>query len=190
MIEFDVLPEDHRRAGDVATAARPRLHARAGALDARGGARAPRRPRFARVELDVDLKLPGYEGRVVDALRAHGLIERTLISTTVHAQRSCVLRELEPRLRLGWSVPRVRRDYTASKLTLLPAYLRDRACAAAAARGRRRPHRAPAAATRSWRTGGSSRRALARAVREAGGELYVWTVDDARADPAGSRRRA
>ena len=33
------------------------------------------------------------------------------------------------------------------------------------------------------RTGGSSRRALVRAVREAGGELYVWTVDDARAHP-------
>ena len=36
---------------------------------------------FAAVELDVDLKLPGYEARVVEALRAHGLLERTLVST-------------------------------------------------------------------------------------------------------------
>jgi glycerophosphoryl diester phosphodiesterase len=33
------------------------------------------------VELDVDLKLPGYEERAVDALREHGLIERSLVSS-------------------------------------------------------------------------------------------------------------
>ena len=58
---------------------------------------------------------------MVEALRAHGLIERTLIST-LYMRSLVVLRELEPRLRLGWSVPRVSRDYTTSKLTLLPAY--------------------------------------------------------------------
>ena len=76
---------------------------------------------FAHVELDVDLKLPGYERRVVEALREHGLIERTLVST-LYMRSLVVLRELEPRLRLGWSVPRVKRDYTASPVTLLPAY--------------------------------------------------------------------
>src|SRR5688500_12977478 len=76
---------------------------------------------FASVELDVDLKLPGYEERVVEALRTHGLVERTLISTQY--MRSLVrLRALEPRLRLGWSVPRVRKDYTQSWLFRLPAY--------------------------------------------------------------------
>src|ERR1700704_3644034 len=30
---------------------------------------------FAGIDLDVDLKLPGYELRVVDALREHGLLE-------------------------------------------------------------------------------------------------------------------
>ena len=99
------------------------------------------------MELDVDLKLPGYERRVVEALREHGLVERTLVSTLF--MRSLVaLRELEPRLRLGWSVPRVKRDYTASPLTLVPAYglLLERAAAAAA--DRRRRTCAPAAATR------------------------------------------
>ncbi len=75
---------------------------------------------FGDVELDVDLKLPGYEARVVDALRAHGLLERTLVSSQY--MRSLVaIRALEPRLRLGWSVPRVRRDYTKSWLYVLPA---------------------------------------------------------------------
>ena len=69
--------------------------------------------RFADVELDVDLKLPGYEERVVAALRDHGLVERTIVST-LYMRSLVVLRELEPRLRLGWSVPRVKKDYTRS----------------------------------------------------------------------------
>ena len=79
MIEFDVLPE-HRTPGRPA-AARPRLRARRRRADARGGPRAPRVSPFDGVELDVDLKLPGYEERVVDALREHGLIERSLVSS-------------------------------------------------------------------------------------------------------------
>ena len=38
------------------------------------------RPEFAALELDVDIKIPGYELRVVAALRDYGLIPRTLIS--------------------------------------------------------------------------------------------------------------
>jgi glycerophosphoryl diester phosphodiesterase len=130
------------------------------------------------VRLDVDLKLPGYEERVVDALRTHGLIERTLVSTMY--MRSLVrLRELEPALRLGWSVPRLRRDYSASPLTALPAYggllyLRRRVVRAA------RTHLAAGrcdALMVHWRL---VTRGLVRAVRGEGGELYVWTVDDAR----------
>ena len=74
---------------------------------------------------------------MVDALRAHGLVERTLVSSTF--MRCLVaVRALEPRLRLGWSVPRARRDYTASRLWMLPAYamvarIRRRLPAAAAA---------------------------------------------------------
>jgi tryptophan 2,3-dioxygenase len=51
------------------------------------------------VDLDVDLKLPGYEAGVVEALRAHGLVERSLVSTQY--MRSLVaIREIEPALRL------------------------------------------------------------------------------------------
>ena len=122
MIEFDVLPEDaHDPAGSRLLLAHDYEHLGPAPLTLDEGLAHLAEPTFAGVELDVDLKLPGYEARVVDALRAHGLVERTLASTLF--MRSLVtLRELEPRLRLGWSVPRVRRDWTRSLLTRVPAY--------------------------------------------------------------------
>ena len=119
---------------------------------------------------------------MVQALREHGLIERALVSTTF--MRSLVaVRALEPRLRLGWSVPRARKDYTRSWLYRIPAY-------AAIGRIKRRlpdAAREHLAAGRCdalmvhWRLVTAR---LVEAVGEAGGELYVWTVDDARPDPA------
>src|ERR1041385_3308562 len=64
--------------------------------------------RFAALEFDVDVKLPGYERRVVAALREFGLIERSLLSCTF-PQALARARAHEPSLRLGLSVPRVRR---------------------------------------------------------------------------------
>jgi glycerophosphoryl diester phosphodiesterase len=135
-------------------------------------------PEFAGIELDVDVKLPGYELRVIEALREHGLIERTLISGMFTSGLSQI-RAAEPTLRLGWSVPRVRRDYTTDMLTAIPAL--------AALTGYRAmlPRRVRAALLDGrydaimahWRV---VTPALLRAVRAGGGELYVWTVDDAR----------
>jgi glycerophosphoryl diester phosphodiesterase len=177
MIEFDVLPERHDApdAGrlllahdytvDIATA--PTLED--------GLAHLASSP-FRGVELDVDLKLPGYEERVVTALREHGLVERTLISS--NWMRSLVrIRALEPRLRLGWSVPRVKRDYTSSVLTKLPAYLGVRYVR----------RRLPAVVRHHIEAGRCDALmahwllvtpAVVEAVRGAGGELYVWTVDE------------
>jgi glycerophosphoryl diester phosphodiesterase len=87
------------------------------------------------------------------------------------------LRALEPRLRLGWSVPRVKRDYTASPLTLLPAY-------GLLLNARRRLPRVAAAHVRAGRCDALMAHykivtpRLVQALREAGGDLYVWTVDD------------
>jgi glycerophosphoryl diester phosphodiesterase len=78
---------------------------------------------------------------------------------------------------VGWSVPRVKRDYANSALTAVPAL------AALAAFRRLLPARA-AAALRSGRVDAIMAHwrlvtdRLARAVVDAGGELYVWTVDD------------
>lgn len=179
MIEFDVLPEDlddrehsplrlaHDYSYDVGRA--PTLEE--GLAHLAGVA-------FEAIELDVDLKLPGYEARVVEALRAYGLVERTLVSTQY--MRSLVeLRELEPALRLGWSVPRVKRDYTRSLLYAVPAY-------SFLLYARRRLPRVAAGHIAAGRCDAVMchfklvTTALLEAVRTEGGELYVWTVDDAR----------
>jgi glycerophosphoryl diester phosphodiesterase len=177
MIEFDVLPENQADpdAGRLLLA-----HDYSHGLDGvptleEGLAHLASLP-FAGVELDVDLKLPGYEARVVEALREHGLVERALVSSAW--MRSLVeIRALEPRLRLGWSVPRVKRDWTASWATKLPAYAGIVYVRA----------RLPGVVARHMAAGRCDALMahwlmvtprLVRVVREAGGELYVWTVDE------------
>ncbi|HYM54923.1 MAG TPA: glycerophosphodiester phosphodiesterase [Solirubrobacteraceae bacterium] len=133
---------------------------------------------FAEVEFDVDIKLPGYELRVLGALRERELVSRTLISGMFPAGLAQI-RAAEPTLRLGWSVPRVRRDYTTDMLTAIPALAMltgYRATLPRRVRAALREGRFDAIMAH-WRvvTG-----ALVRAVAEGGGELYVWTVDDAR----------
>src|SRR5215208_5367307 len=122
MIEFDVLPEDHDDpAHSRLVLAHDYEHVPPDALSLEEGLAHLASDAFAETELDVDLKLPGYEHRVVAALRDHGLIDRTLVSS--HFMESLDrVRVLEPALRLGWSVPKVRRDYAAHPVTVLPAY--------------------------------------------------------------------
>ncbi len=88
------------------------------------------------------------------------------------------IRAAEPALRLGWSVPRVRRDYTTDLLTAIPALAMLSGYRALLPRRARAALRAGRfdAIMAHWRV---VSRALVRAVAEGGGELYVWTVDDA-----------
>jgi glycerophosphoryl diester phosphodiesterase len=178
MIEFDVLPEDIRRPAESRLVlAHDYSHDIAEALTLEQGLAHLASSPFTDVELDVDLKLPGYEERVVRALREHRLIDRALISTTF-MRSLVVVRELEPRLRLGWSVPRARKDYTRSWVYRVPAYLaigRIKRRLPDAAREHLGAGRCDALMVH-WRlvTG-----RLVEAVAESEGELYVWTVDDA-----------
>ena len=174
MIEFDVLPLPD---GELVLAHDPdEARARtpltlAEGLDHFAG------KAYADVQLDVDLKVPGYEREVVEGLRERGLIDRALISST-YPESLTLVRELDGRVRRGWSVPRAQRDYTKSLLWAAPAY------------GLLRWWRAglPAKAGRAIRAGRCEAlmahrllvsRLLVRRVQEAGGQLYVWTVDDA-----------
>jgi glycerophosphoryl diester phosphodiesterase len=175
MIEFDVLREKNGEglilAHDWADAAeRGEPHTLEEALAYLAS------ERFAGVELDVDLKLPGYERRVLEALRAHGVLNRALISTQ-HEESLALLRSAEPGVRLGWSVPKLTRDPFRSWATRVPAYVGLQVFravlpsrAAAAIRARRCD-----AVMAHWRLVTPR---LVRSVRGAGGELYVWTVDD------------
>jgi glycerophosphoryl diester phosphodiesterase len=180
MIEFDILPADPDRPRDARLVlAHDYTHPLDGAVELQAGLAHLASNAFAGVGLDVDLKLPGYEERVLAALREYDLVDRALVSTMY--MRSLVrLRELEPALRLGWSVPRIRRDYAATfPGAQVPAY-------AALVYLRRKVERAVRrhlaagrcdAVMAHWRL---VTRSLVRTVRDEGGELYVWTVDDAR----------
>jgi glycerophosphoryl diester phosphodiesterase len=133
---------------------------------------------YTGVELDVDMKLPGYEHEVAEGLARHGLVERSLVST-MYPESLDLVGELDPGLRRGWSVPRVRRNYLSAPLYVrLPVYGIARYMRA----------RLPGQAATRLKAGGceaimchqilvSGR--LVRAVHATGGQLYVWTVDDA-----------
>jgi glycerophosphoryl diester phosphodiesterase len=132
---------------------------------------------YADVELDVDLKLPGYEREVVDGLLDRGLGERALISSHYLESLDAVA-ALAPEIPRGLSVPKVRRDYTKTPLAL-PAYGVARVMRARLP-GKVRPLLRAGriqAVMAHWLL--VSRR-LVDVVHAEGGEVYVWTVDDAR----------
>ncbi len=120
MVEFDVLPEHRDGSGRLVLAHDYSAADRSEALTLEQGLAHFAADAYAGVELDVDLKLAGYEERVVDALRAHGLAERTLISTMERSSLRTV-RALAPEIRLGWSVPRLRRNPLTHPVTRYPA---------------------------------------------------------------------
>jgi glycerophosphoryl diester phosphodiesterase len=174
MIEFDVLRaqagEELILAHDWADAASREPHTLDEAL-----AYLASEP-FAGIDLDLDLKLPGYELRVLEALREHGLLDRALISTQ-YEESLVLLRAAEPEVRLGWSVPKLKRDPFRSRAARLPVLVALQAFRALL------PGRAAAAIKAGrcdalmvhWRLVTPR---LVRTVLAAGGEVYVWTVDE------------
>jgi glycerophosphoryl diester phosphodiesterase len=178
MIEFDVISEHPDGSGELllahdwADAAARTPHTLEEGLAHFAGVA------YDGIDLDVDLKIAGYEERVARALARHGLTDRALVSTMEESSLT-LLRECHPELRLGWSVPRIRRDPLRNPVTVLPAmvilqYVRRALPSVTANRIRRGEIEALMA---HWRL---VTPALARAIRAAGGELYVWTVDDAK----------
>ncbi|MBA3359401.1 MAG: glycerophosphodiester phosphodiesterase [Thermoleophilaceae bacterium] len=173
MIEFDVLPMRDGRlvlAHDYGDAtSREPLTLQEGLDHFAGEA-------YDRVELDVDLKLPGYEREVVEGLQERGLDSRALISST-YPESLAVVGDAAPGLRRGWSVPRAKRDYTKSLLTVIPAYgLLAWVRAGLPAQASRAIERGECEALMAHRLLVS--RHLVGRIHEAGGQLYVWTVDD------------
>jgi glycerophosphoryl diester phosphodiesterase len=177
MIEFDVLPEVYEDpGGSRLVLSHDYTHDVTKAPSLEEGLDHLMDPRFAAIDLDVDLKLPGYEDRVLKALAERELLPRTLIST-MYVESLARLRELDRKVKIGWSVPKATKDYTASWRTKLPA-------AAYLEVGRRvLPRRAAQAIEAGrcdaimcyWRLVTPR---LVEYVTASGGELYAWTVDD------------
>jgi glycerophosphoryl diester phosphodiesterase len=177
MIEFDILSEHRDGSGRLLLAHDYGALQADSPLTLQEGLEYLCGAEFDGIELDVDVKIPGYGARVVEALREHDLIERSLVSATYPLELDA-MRGLEPKLRVGWSVPRARRDYTADLLTAIPALAMltgYRAWLPARARSAVRSGRFDAIMAH-WRL---VTPALVKAIHEGGGELYVWTVDDA-----------
>src|SRR4051794_2803494 len=68
-------------------------------------------PPLDEVEIDCDLKLAGREAELAGALAGRGLVERAMDST-MEVESLMRLRRLAPELRLGWTDPKTRRDWT------------------------------------------------------------------------------
>ena len=177
MVEFDVLPENPDRSGRLVLAHDFAAAAARDPLTLEEGLAHFAQDAWEGIELDVDLKTTGYERRVIDALREFGLAERTLIST-MEQESLRIVRAEAPEIRLGWSVPKLRRDYMANPLTRVPALIGAQYIRTVL----------PGQAARAIREGRVDAMMahwalvtprLVRAVEAAGGELYVWTVDDA-----------
>lgn len=173
MIEIDVLKGREGRlivAHDYQDALRRRPLDLTDALDAFLD------PPLDQVELDFDLKLPGREAELAGALAGHGLFERSMVST-MEISSLMKLRQLEPDLRLGWTYPKTRRDWTQYRW-MSPA-LR----AGVVAIRRRFPgelaRRAPEIGVDAvWAYHQIVTPRLVEVAEETGVELIAWTVDD------------
>lgn len=134
------------------------------------------------VGLHLDVKLPGYEAEVVDAIRRHGLAERSLVSTAFAATSRRVA-ALAPGLSVAIGYPRDRLNAAR-----LPWPLPLRRAGAAALRSAM-PVRIPAllrwarADTLSLHHTLCSSAAVAAAHRR-GAPVLAWTIND----PDGVRR--
>jgi glycerophosphoryl diester phosphodiesterase len=167
MIEFDVLPGRTRRGGlfvahDYGALARhPPL-----TLEAALAHFAT--PAFDGVRLQLDIKRRGDEEAVLGSLDAAGLAERAFISTAARGVLER-FRVLAPWLPLGWTVPDVP---ALNELPGLRRLYRRGVPARAAARIAAGEVDALVA---HWSLVNET---LVEAVGSAGGEIYVWTVDD------------
>ncbi len=129
-----------------------------------------------KVEIDLDIKLPGREEEIVAALKERDLVGRAMVST-MEMYSLARIRDLEPELRRGWTYPKVTKDWN-SKLWAKPAMpfalaaMRQRLPGLAA---EQLPKLGVAA---MWVYHPLVSARLARIAKLAGVELIAWTVDD------------
>ncbi len=133
-------------------------------------------PPLDRVEIDVDVKLPGRDEEIVNALRERDLIDRSMIST-MELSTLARVRELEPGLRRGWTYPKVTKDWVSKRWAKAPMLM------ALVAMRQRLPGMAAQQLPKlgveaMWVYHPLISRRLASITELADVELIAWTVDD------------
>jgi len=133
-------------------------------------------PPLDKVEIDLDIKLPGREEEIVAAVCERGLLSRAMVST-MELSTLAKLGEIEPGLRRGWTYPRVTKDWTSKRWAKAPmlatlVWMRKRLPGLAA---RELPKMGVEAI---WVYHPLVSRQLAKITDLAGVELIAWTVDD------------
>jgi glycerophosphoryl diester phosphodiesterase len=134
------------------------------------------RPPLDRVGIDCDLKIAGRENEVIAALRERNLIDRASISTMETASL-IALRELASGVPLGWTLPKVTRDWNSmpwARPLVAGALVSLRARLPGVVR-----RRSPELGVSSiWAYHPVVTRRLADECHEQGLELIAWTVDN------------
>jgi glycerophosphoryl diester phosphodiesterase len=128
------------------------------------------------VSIDLDLKIAGREDEAVAALRERGLMERAMVST-MELSSLAELREREPELPLGWTYPKVTRDWNSTR------WARGAVGGALLLMRRRLPRVAARTLPRLgvqaiWAYHPVITKRLIAAAEKAGVEVIAWTVDD------------
>lgn len=165
MIEFDVIRQ--RRSGRLLIAHGQRA-GRKTELTLEEGLAHLASSQFDGIELDVDMKFPGYERELVEALQAYGLVERSIVSSQLPWSLARV-RAICPEVKLAWSLPGLRRLSGRTVFSMLERRMTRRAVEAIKS-GKCNSIMA------HWRLATPE---FVKAIEEAGGEVYCWTVDEA-----------
>jgi glycerophosphoryl diester phosphodiesterase len=184
-IEFDIMrhPYDDRANGKLVVAHDPEdaaSRAEGSLLTMEAGLDHLATPEFADITLDVDMKHRGFELQLIDALRDRELMGRTII-TTMYIESLRLIREhTEPgEIQLGLTIPKVTKDWLNMHSAVKPLV------AAGVIEHRLRQ---PARVAKLLEAGEIDAvmafyalvtPRLVKAVHDAGGALYSWTIDDA-----------
>lgn len=185
MIEFDIMrfPYEDRANGRLVLAHDPsdaEARAESSLITMEQGLDLLASPPFEGIWLDVDMKHRGYELQLIDSLRERGLLGRTMITTMEHESIKLIREHIRPgEVKLGITIPKVTRDWLS-----MPTVVKPIIAAGVIEHRLRQPARVAkmvesgeVEAVMAFYALISGR--LVKAVHEAGGELYAWTVDDA-----------
>lgn len=185
MIEFDIIrhPYEDRQNGKLVLAHDPNDAAAredSTLITMHQGLDLLASAEFAEIGLDVDMKHRGYELQLLDALRERELTDRTMITTMEYESIKLLREHIKPgEVKLGLTIPRVTKDWLS-----MPKVVKPILVAGVIEHRLRQPARVAKLieqgmidAVMAFYQLVTPR--LVKAVRDAGGELYAWTVDDA-----------